>query len=260
MNGNINLSNQNLTITGGVNDTFYFNVTGTLNLNGANIVLNGVAANQVLFFFPGSGSAIQTNNSNTAGIFLAPQRNIWIMGGIHASEFISGGQIALSSCGGNTVVNTLPACSPEQLGLSCPASTGTVGSPYDSALVATGGVVPYTFSITSGSLPAGLTLNTSNGDVTGTPSAADPYTFTAQVTDSSGLAAGTVAQSCTVTVTASPYTCTISPTGSQCGGNAISFNSFSTQSSNAVVWVNAHIGAPSGVSTSAVTTVQFTQK
>ena len=90
------------------------------------------------------------------------------------------------------------------LTLACPAATAQAGVPYSSALIAAGGFATYTFSISSGSLPAGLTLNTSTGAVTGTPSAASAFNFTAQVVDSSGVAAGTVTSSCTITVSPPP--------------------------------------------------------
>src|SRR5208337_4831209 len=72
------------------------------------------------------------------------------------------------------------------LSVTCAAvNTGTVGVPFDSgAMTVTGGTAPYTFSIGSGPLPAGLTLNPSTGEVTGTPTA--PGAFTVQVTDSLG--------------------------------------------------------------------------
>src|ERR1039458_8472406 len=136
VNGPVNLSNgHNLTISGGPNDTFFFNISGGFFLNGANVVLNGVTANQVMFFFPGSGDPIQVSNGNTNGIFLALQRTITIQGGTHVSEFISGAEIELGasqSCGNNnpTVIKPLPVCSPEQINLSCPANAGIVGIPY----------------------------------------------------------------------------------------------------------------------------------
>ena len=43
--------------------------------------------------------------------------------------------------------------------------------------------MPYTWSIASGSLPAGLALNTSSGAITGTPTAAGTFNFTARVSD-----------------------------------------------------------------------------
>ncbi|MFI5115777.1 MAG: beta strand repeat-containing protein [Terriglobales bacterium] len=63
---------------------------------------------------------------------------------------------------------------------------GTVGSPYLATLTETGGLPPYTWSVSSGSLPNGLTL-TSNSDgtgtISGTPTTLGPYTFTVQVAD-----------------------------------------------------------------------------
>jgi hypothetical protein len=66
-------------------------------------------------------------------------------------------------------------------------SSGTVGAAYaPQNLTVTGGTAPYTWSISAGSLPAGLTLG-GNGTVTGTPTAAGTFTFTAKVTDASSL-------------------------------------------------------------------------
>ncbi len=62
-------------------------------------------------------------------------------------------------------------------------TAGTVNIPYQGFLSATGGVPPYTWTITAGSLPAGLTLAT-NGLISGTPTATGTSSFTVQVTDS----------------------------------------------------------------------------
>jgi len=70
----------------------------------------------------------------------------------------------------------------------CPAfGSGTINVPFSSpAIVPTGGTAPYTFSLAPGStLPAGLTLNTTTGAISGTPTVAG--TFNIQVTDSTGL-------------------------------------------------------------------------
>jgi streptogramin lyase len=65
---------------------------------------------------------------------------------------------------------------------------GMVGNPYSAPLAASNGTAPYAWSITSGSLPAGLSLNTSTGAVSGTPTTSGSTTFTVTATDSSSLA------------------------------------------------------------------------
>jgi hypothetical protein len=65
---------------------------------------------------------------------------------------------------------------------------GKVGSSYSQTISATGGAPPYTFKITSGTLPAGLTLNPTTGVISGAPTAATvgtPTSFTVAATDSS---------------------------------------------------------------------------
>lgn len=66
-----------------------------------------------------------------------------------------------------------------------PLPNGTVGIAYSYTLTASGGVPPYTYTIASGSLPTGLSLNSSTGVVSGTPTqniSLDSVSFT--VTDS----------------------------------------------------------------------------
>jgi len=60
---------------------------------------------------------------------------------------------------------------------------GTVGTSYSATLTATGGTSPYTWSLASGSLPAGLTLSTA-GVISGTPTASGSFSFTVKATDS----------------------------------------------------------------------------
>ena len=89
---------------------------------------------------------------------------------------------------------------PNPLTLECPASSGQVGVPYVSTLVATGGTPPYTFSIIGGSLPPGLTLNPNTGAITGTPTDAGNFPFTAKVVDSTGGTALTKTVDCSITI------------------------------------------------------------
>ena len=59
-----------------------------------------------------------------------------------------------------------------------------VNSPYSVAMIAQGGSEPYAWSLYSGSLPSGLTLNATNGVIAGSAGQAGAYSFTAKVTDS----------------------------------------------------------------------------
>ena len=58
---------------------------------------------------------------------------------------------------------------------------GVIGQAYSTTLQANGGVTPLTWSISSGSLPAGLTLNATTGVISGTPAGpAGTATFSSQ--------------------------------------------------------------------------------
>ena len=81
--------------------------------------------------------------------------------------------------------------------INCPTITiapATVPNPiqyiaYSQQITAGGGIGPYTYAVTAGALPGGLTLNTSTGLISGTPSASGSFNFTITGTDSNGCAA-----------------------------------------------------------------------
>lgn len=63
---------------------------------------------------------------------------------------------------------------------------GEINIAYSQALEASGGSGGYNWSVTSGTLPDGLSLDSSTGVISGTPTAANVYSFTVRVTDSNG--------------------------------------------------------------------------
>jgi hypothetical protein len=62
---------------------------------------------------------------------------------------------------------------------------GALNVSYNAALMADGGVSPYAWSITKGTLPAGLNLDSGSGAISGVPTASGDFTFTARVSDNS---------------------------------------------------------------------------
>lgn len=73
---------------------------------------------------------------------------------------------------------------------------GTVNHAYSVTLSASGGTAPYSFAITSGTLPPGLNLS-SAGVLSGTPTSAGQSTFTVTATDANGSSGS---QSYTLTI------------------------------------------------------------
>ena len=106
---------------------------------------------------------------------------------------------------------------------------GTVGSAYDQTITVEGSSDSFGFAVTGGSLPDGLTLS-SDGVISGSPSAAGSFTFTITATNATGCAGSreyTISFSCpSITLSSapladgtvnSPYSQTISATGSDGG-------------------------------------------
>ena len=77
---------------------------------------------------------------------------------------------------------------------------GTVGIPYTTTIPATGGTPPYTFSIVSGSLPTGTSIDSGTGVISGTPTVAGVYPFRVQVEDADSAIAQV---NCSITIVTS---------------------------------------------------------
>jgi uncharacterized protein YhjY with autotransporter beta-barrel domain len=77
---------------------------------------------------------------------------------------------------------------------------------YSQVVSASGGTAPYSYAVTSGSLPSGLTL-ASNGTLSGTPTAAGTFNFTVTATDANTY---TGSRAYTLVVTPAP-TITVAP-------------------------------------------------
>lgn len=78
-------------------------------------------------------------------------------------------------------------------------AAGTVGNAYNATVTASGGVGTVSYAVTTGALPAGLTLNAATGAITGSPTGAEVANFTITATYSGS---GEAEAAYTITVTA----------------------------------------------------------
>ncbi len=129
---------------------------------------------------------------------------------------------------------------------------GILGESYDSTLVATGGVTPYTWSILSGSLPAGLTLNSSSGVISGTPTATGTSSVTVEVTDADS---DTATQSLSIKVTTAPLTVDSEGTWTGTEGVAFSLTLVASGGTAPYTWSVSSGSLPTGLTLNAGTGV-----
>ena len=132
-------------------------------------------------------------------------------------------------------------------------TSGQVGTAYSATLAATGGTTPYTWSLTSGTLPAGLTLNATTGAITGTPTAsANATSLTFKVTDSSSPVQ---TKSVTLSLTISAATLSITTTSLPGGqvGTAYSTTLAATGGTTPYTWSLTSGTLPAGLTLNATT-------
>ena len=132
---------------------------------------------------------------------------------------------------------------------------GTVGAAYNTVLSANGGVTPYSWSVTSGTLPAGLSLAAATGVISGTPTAAvSGASITFSVQDSESPAQTTPV---TLTLTIAPPTLVVTTTSLPNGtvGTAYSATLAATGGTTPYTWSITSGALPAGLSLAAATGV-----
>ncbi len=109
-----------------------------------------------------SGSACGTlsGSSTTAVTYTAPAT---VSSPLTVSVKATSAKDSAVSASTSVVVNPPPAVTTTSL------SGGTVGTAYSETLTGSGGSGNLSWSVSSGSLPGGLTLNASKGVISGTP-------------------------------------------------------------------------------------------
>ena len=122
-----------------------------------------------------------------------------------------------NGCASTRSYTLTPAC---QTITVAPATlpNGTVNSAYSQTITSSGSVGTVTFAISSGSLPVGLSLNSSTGVISGTPTSTTAATFTVRTTDANGCVGSTI-----YTVTPACPTITVTPTTLATGGVGVGY-------------------------------------
>jgi uncharacterized protein (TIGR03437 family) len=161
-------------------------------------------------FQDGSGTLGSSPLSNAEANFTTSALSV----GSHSITAVYGGDTKFAGSTSGVLVQTVNAGSGgTPLTFSCGAAgSAQVGTDYSLMCTASGGLSPYTFSVSAGTLPPGLGLTPSGATlrVAGEPTTPGSYTFTLQAADSS-TPAFTATQSVSVTVAASSSALSVSP-------------------------------------------------
>ncbi len=139
--------------------------------------------------------------------------------------------------GGNTVTVTNPG-----------NQTGTVGTPASVQIHATDSASGQTLTYSATGLPAGLSINSSSGLISGTPTTANTYSVTVKATDTTN-ASGSASFTWTISP-ATGNTVTVTNPGNQTGtvGTAVSLQIHATDSASGQTLTYSATGLPAGLS------------
>ncbi|HXI85500.1 MAG TPA: fibronectin type III domain-containing protein, partial [Verrucomicrobiae bacterium] len=185
------------------------------------------------------GSGLAGYNIYSSGVVIASSTTASaVLRGLSASTTYSL-TVAAYDNAGNTSAQSAAVLATTQAALTIttasPLPSATVGTAYSGTFTATGGTTPYTWSISAGSLPAGLTLS-SGGVLSGTPTAATTASFTVQCTGGS-----TITKTFSLTVNAAAVNYTVATSASPVAGGTTTPNG--TFSSGSTVTAQATVNA-----------------
>ena len=171
---------------GNSNAVFIFKIGSTLTTaSGAAVILTNGGSVCNIFWQVGSSATLGTTTSFTGNILAATSITLTTGASVLGRALARNGAVTLDANNVSaTCATALPVC--PTIGFT-PATLpgGTVGVAYSQAITATGGVGPYAFVVTSGTLPAGVTLSGA-GLLAGTPTAAGSSSVTIRADDVNG--------------------------------------------------------------------------
>jgi CSLREA domain-containing protein len=149
-----------------------------------------VAYSQTLSASGGSGTYTYalTSGSLPTGFMLSPSG---VISGISTTTNLFSFTVTATDGNNSSLTGsqayTLTAAAPTITLTPTTLPSPTLGVAYNPTLSAKGGIAPYTYSISVGALPTGLTLNSTTGVISGAATAAGTFSFTVTAKDSDGF-------------------------------------------------------------------------
>lgn len=171
-----------LNALGNPNALFIFKIGSSLTTaSGSSVQVINSGNNCNVFWQVGSSATLGTSTSFVGNILALTSITLTTGANVSGRVLARNGAVTMDT-------NNVTVCPPV---VNCPVITvnpatlpnGVVGTLYSQTVSAVGGTAPYTFSVSSGALPPGLTLATSTGIISGTPTAAGTSNFTITATD-----------------------------------------------------------------------------
>lgn len=171
---------------GNTGAVFIFQIGSSLTTaSGSSVVMINGGSSCNLWWQVGSAAVLGTGSSFTGNILALTSVTLNTGAGLSGRAFARTGAVTLDS-------NAVAVCLAP---LTCPVITvnpailppAVIGTPYLQTITASGSsAVPITFSVTSGALPAGLSLNSATGVLSGTATTAGTSNFTITARDANG--------------------------------------------------------------------------
>jgi len=172
-----------LTLAGTAESVWVFQAASTLITGSASrIILTGGASSCNVFWQVGSSATLGTASEFVGTIMANQSITATTAATIEGRLLADNGAVTLDSnvitqpAGCDDATDTVVTTSPS-ITSAAPTATAVAGTPYSSTVTASGSPV-VTYTVTSGALPTGLTLNPTTGEITGTPTTPGTYVFT----------------------------------------------------------------------------------
>ena len=171
-----------LNALGNPNALFIFKIGSTLTTaSSSSVQVINPGSNCNVFWQVGSSATLGTSTSFVGNILALTSITLTTGANVSGRVLARNGAVTMDT-------NNVVVCGPTS---ACPVITvnpptlpnGVVGTLYTQTVSAVGGTAPYTFTVSSGALPNGLTLNASTGVISGTLTAAGTFNFTITATD-----------------------------------------------------------------------------